>query len=46
MSGKFKNLKTDSLPSHWSADFFGNLVDYKLGKTPPRASSVYWKEGK
>ncbi|OJW85608.1 restriction endonuclease subunit S [Thiobacillus sp. 65-1402] len=46
MSSKFKNLKTDSLPSHWSADFFGNLVDYKLGKTPPRASSIYWKEGK
>jgi type I restriction enzyme S subunit len=46
MSAKFKNLKTDSLPSHWSADFFGNLVDYKLGKTPPRASAAYWKEGK
>jgi type I restriction enzyme S subunit len=45
MSSKFKNLKTDSLPSDWSADFFGNLVDYKLGKTPPRASSIYWKEG-
>ena len=46
MSSKFKNLKTDSLPPHWSADFFGNLVDYKLGKTPPRSSAVYWKEGK
>lgn len=45
MSSKFKNLKTDSLPSDWSADFFGNLVDYKLGKTPPRANSIYWKEG-
>jgi len=46
MSSKFKNLKTELLPPHWSADFFGNLVDYKLGKTPPRASAVYWKEGK
>lgn len=46
MSSKFKNLKTDSLPPHWSADFFGNLVDYKLGKTPPRASPAYWKDGK
>ena len=46
MRSEFKNLKTDSLPPHWSADFFGNLVDYKLGKTPPRASSVYWKKGK
>jgi type I restriction enzyme S subunit len=46
MSGKFKNLKTELLPPDWSADFLGNLVDYKLGKTPPRASSVYWKEGK
>ena len=46
VSSKFKNLKTELLPLHWSADFFGNLVDYKLGKTPPRASSVYWKEGK
>ncbi len=46
MSSKFKNLKTDLLPPHWSADFFGNLVEYKLGKTPPRASPVYWKDGK
>ena len=42
----FKHLDPASLPSDWSVDFFGNLVDFKLGKTPPRRSSAYWKEGK
>ncbi len=46
MSVTFKHLNTAALPEDWSADHFGNLVDFKLGKTPPRASSVYWKEGK
>ena len=46
MSVSFKHLDPASLPADWSADFFGNLVDFKLGKTPPRRNSVYWKEGK
>lgn len=46
MSASFKHLDSASLPPDWSIDFFGNLVDFKLGKTPPRGSSVYWKEGK
>ena len=46
MSVSFKHLDPTSFPPDWSVDFFGNLVDFKLGKTPPRGSPVYWKEGK
>ena len=46
MSVSFKHLDPTSLPPDWSVDFFGNLVDFQLGKTPPRGSPVYWKEGK
>ena len=46
MRVSFKHLDTTTLPSNWSAEFFGNLVDFKLGKTPPRGNSIYWKEGK
>ncbi|MCZ6804966.1 MAG: restriction endonuclease subunit S [Proteobacteria bacterium] len=42
----FKHLDTAALPQNWGADFFGNLVDFKLGKTPPRGNQIYWKEGK
>jgi len=46
MKTSFKHLDIAALPDEWAADHFGNLVDFKLGKTPPRASPVYWKEGK
>lgn len=46
IAASFKHLDTKAFPADWSVEFFGNLVDFKLGKTPPRASSVYWKEGK
>lgn len=50
MSGErgaaFKYLDPADLPEEWTADHFGNLVDFNLGRTPPRASPIYWKEGK
>jgi len=46
MSLDLKHLDIDSLPTEWTADLFGNIVDFKLGKTPPRAGSIYWKNGK
>lgn len=46
MSTVFKHLDPSALPKEWSADHFGNLVDFKLGKTPPRGNAIYWMEGK
>lgn len=46
MSAVFKYLDLSALPDAWTADHFGNLVNFKLGKTPPRSDAVYWKEGK
>ncbi|MCH7820958.1 MAG: restriction endonuclease subunit S [Proteobacteria bacterium] len=46
MSLDLKHLDTESLPTEWTAELFGNIVDFKLGKTPPRAGSIYWKNGK
>lgn len=46
MSMAFKYLNPADLPKEWTADHFGNLVDFNLGRTPPRASPIYWKEGK
>lgn len=45
-SGDFKYLNPTNLPKEWTADHFGNLVDFSLGRTPPRASPIYWKDGK
>ena len=45
MSASFKHLDLAALPADWSAELFGNLVDFKLGKTPPRADPVFWKDG-
>ena len=36
----------DALPLGWSADHFGNLVEFKIGKTPPRGNNLYWTDGK
>ncbi len=46
MSAAFKHLDQSDLPADWSAEYFGNLVDFRLGKTPPRGKAVYWKQGK
>ena len=45
-SAAFKYLNPANLPKEWTADHFGNLVDFSLGRTPPRASPIYWKDGK
>lgn len=45
MSTGFKYLDLSALPVDWTADHFGNLVDYNLGRTPPRNSPYYWKDG-
>jgi len=45
MSVGFKYLDLSALPDGWTADHFCNLVDYSLGRTPPRNSPDYWKDG-
>jgi len=45
MMPDFKHLDTSVLPAKWGADFFGNIVDFKLGKTPARSNASYWKDG-
>ena len=42
---EFKNLDITALPEGWGAGHFGELVDYALGRTPPRNDASYWKEG-
>lgn len=41
----FKNLDITALPEGWDAGHFGELVDYALGRTPPRNDASFWKEG-
>jgi type I restriction enzyme S subunit len=45
MSAGFKYLDLAALPDDWTADHFGNLVDYNLGRTPARNNPEYWKDG-
>lgn len=45
MSASFQHLDLATLPTDWSAELFGNLVDFKLGKTPPRADPIFWRDG-
>ena len=30
------------IPKHWRIDFFNNICDFKMGKTPPSKEQVYW----
>lgn len=41
----FKHLDLEALPEGWEAKHFGELVDYALGRTPPRNDASYWKKG-
>jgi type I restriction enzyme S subunit len=45
MSAVFKHIDFEALPDSWAADHFGNLVDFKIGRTPPRGNGRYWKDG-
>lgn len=42
---EFKHLDIEGLPEGWGAEHFGQLVNYALGRTPPRNEAVYWKDG-
>ncbi len=46
MSPTIKHLDLAAFPKEWSADHFCNLVKFKIGRTPPRASAIYWNDGK
>ena len=41
----FKYIDFGTLPNEWSADFFGEVADFSLGKTPARNNDGYWTEG-
>ncbi len=43
---QFKHLRAEQLPEDWSRRFFGDLVRFKIGKTPPRNQAAYWQEGR
>lgn len=34
------------IPNNWKWVYFGDIVDFKIGKTPPRADSSYWSDGR
>lgn len=36
------SLKGYDLPNHWRIDFFKNICDFKMGKTPPSKEQIYW----
>ena len=42
---EFKHLDIEGLPEGWGAEHFGQLVNYALGRTPPRNDVRYWKDG-
>ena len=33
------------IPNNWRWVRFGEIVNYRIGKTPPRAESAYWSDG-
>jgi len=33
------------IPENWVWVRFGNIVNYRMGKTPPRGEPIYWGEG-
>src|ERR1017187_420048 len=41
----FKHLNLETLPSDWKPQFFADLVDFRMGKTPPRNDKRFWDDG-
>ena len=45
---KHLDVENDSfpfdIPDNWKWCRFGEIVDYRMGKTPPRAESEWWKD--
>ena len=41
----FRHVHANHLPSGWSAGHFGDLADFRIGRTPPRADKKYWDDG-
>ena len=39
------NLEEYVLPPNWKVECFGKLVNFKIGKTPPRNHGEYWVNG-
>ncbi len=42
----FINLYNDAYPSEWNLSKIGEIVKFKLGKTPKRKVQKYWENGK
>lgn len=40
-----KYLDASDLPKEWKAARFGELVDYRIGRTPPRNEKIHWDNG-
>ena len=40
-----KANKPFGIPSNWQWCRFSDIVDFRLGKTPPRENNSYWKNG-
>lgn len=36
------SLEGYDIPNHWRIDFFKNICDFKMGKTPPSKEQIYW----
>jgi type I restriction enzyme S subunit len=41
----FIHLKQSDYPGTWSLAFFGDLVSFRIGKTPARGNANYWNNG-
>ena len=42
----FDNLDVSALPQGWSAKHFGDLVAFRIGRTPPRNEKRFWDKGR
>jgi type I restriction enzyme S subunit len=39
----FTHVQVERLPDGWCPAFFGDLVSFRLGRTPPRSEKAYWE---
>src|SRR6185369_2708019 len=40
-----KHTEIDKLPTGWKIKYFGDIVSFRMGKTPPRNQKKYWEDG-
>jgi len=46
LESRFKETEIGLIPKDWEVERLGDIVNFKIGRTPPRKNKDYWTNGK